>query len=302
MFYFIHCDRRSLQRLRTSVNTLLVQSSSSIEDKIKFVPARHDDLINLTQKVKTEEDFEEEDEMRFMNGDNPAVNFECGNQHGGHYACSGCDGRSSMCHDLNFMAQRKYRTLTKRQQLVLARRKGKEAKQLLNPFKVLKVNELQAEIEATGLWDSNNTRPELAQILNEELGRAKRIPALSFGDERVTVESLQSYEGLYFEALHCSMNHIKNILEEIPQHISDLDTLINRNTSCSTQQRENVRGWLSQDTKSPSTPSRTGSKAIQGNKWSNCWVLCQLHKSLQWNSHRKLLEKRSSYSKNKEEY
>ena len=242
MFYFTHCDRRSLQRLRTSVNTLLGQSSSSIEDKKKFVPARHDDLVNLTQKLKTEEDFEVEDEMRFMNGDNPAVNFECGNQYGGHYACSGCDGRSSMCHDLNFMAQRKYRTLTKRQQLVLAGRKGKEAKQLLNPFKDLKVNELQAEIEATGLGDSNNTRPELAQILNEELGRAKRIPALSFGDERVTVESLQSYEGLYFEALHCSMNHIKNILEEIPQHISDLDTLINRNTSCSTQQRENVRG------------------------------------------------------------
>ena len=82
MFYFIHFDRRSFQRLRTSVNTLLRQSSSAV-DKIKFVPVRHDDLVNLTQKVKTEEDFEVEDEMRFMNGDNPAVNFECGNQHGG---------------------------------------------------------------------------------------------------------------------------------------------------------------------------------------------------------------------------
>ena len=228
MFYFTHCDQRSLQRLRTSVNTLLGQSSSSIEDKKKFVPARHDDLVNLTQKLKTEEDFEVEDEMRFMNGDNPAVNFECGNQYGGHYACSGCDGRSSMCHDLNFMAQRKYRTLTKRQQLVLAGTKGKEAKQLLNPFKDLKVNELQAEIEATGLGDSNNTRPELAQISNEELGGAKIIPALLFGDESVTVESLNLHcdEVVCFEALHCSMNHIKNILEEIPQHISNLDTLI----------------------------------------------------------------------------
>ena len=92
----------------------------------------------------------------------------------------------------------------------------------------MKVNELQAEIEATGLGDSNNTRPELAQILNEELGGAKRIPALLFGDESVTVESLNlhCYEVVCFEALHCSMNHIKNILEEIPQHISDLDTLI----------------------------------------------------------------------------
>ena len=113
---------------------MLGQSSSSIEDQIKFVPARHDDLVNLTQKVKTEEDVEVEDEMRFMNGDNPAANFECGNQHGGHYGCPGCDGHLSMCHDLDYMAQRKYRTLTERQQLVLAGRKGKEAKQLLNPF------------------------------------------------------------------------------------------------------------------------------------------------------------------------
>ena len=49
-----------------------------------------------------------------------------------------------------------------------------------------------------------------------------------FGDESVTVESLNlhCHEVVCFEALHCSMNHIKNILEEIPQHISDLDTLI----------------------------------------------------------------------------
>ncbi|CAH3156469.1 unnamed protein product [Pocillopora meandrina] len=162
---------------------MLGQSSSSIEDQIKFVPARHDDLVNLTQKVKTKEDVEVEDEMRFMNGDNPATNFECGNQHGGHYGCPGCDGHLSMCHDLDYMAQRKYRTLTEWQQLVLAGRKGKEAKQLLNPFKDLK---------------------------------------------SVSVESLnlQSYEVLCFEALHCSMNHIKNILEEIPHHISDIDTLI----------------------------------------------------------------------------
>ena len=178
--------------------------------------------------MKTEEDVEVEDEMRFMNGGNLAVNFECGNQHGGHYGCPGCDGHLSMCHDLDYMAQRKYRTLTERQQLVLAGRKGKEAKQLLNPFKDLKVNELRAEIEARGLGDSDKTKPELAEILNEELGGATRIPALLFGDESVSVESLnlQSYEVLCFEALHCSMNHIKNILEEIPHHISDIDTLI----------------------------------------------------------------------------
>ena len=80
--------------------------------------------------------------MRFINGDNAAVNFECGDQHGGHYGCLGHDQHLSMCHNLNYMAQRKYRTLTEQQQQVLVEGKGKEAKQLLNPFKDLKVNEL----------------------------------------------------------------------------------------------------------------------------------------------------------------
>ena len=43
---------------------MLGQSSSSTEDQIKFVPARHDDLENLIQKVKTVENVEAEDEMR----------------------------------------------------------------------------------------------------------------------------------------------------------------------------------------------------------------------------------------------
>ena len=174
--------------------------------------------------MKTEEDVEVEDQMRFMNGGNVAINFECGDQHGGHYGCPGCDGHLSRCHHLNYMAQRKNRTLTERQQLVLAGTKGKEARQLLKQFKDMKVNELQAEIEARGLEDSTKTKPELAQILNEELVGATRIPALLFGDESVTKEglNLHSHVVLYFEALHCSMNHIKNILEKIPHCISDM--------------------------------------------------------------------------------
>ena len=148
-----------------------------------------------------------------------------------------CDGHLSMCHNLNYMAQRKYRTLTEWQQQVLVGRKGKEAKQLLNPFKDLKINELWAEIEARGLGDSNKTKPALAQILNEELKGATRNPALLFGNESVSVESLnlQSCEVLYFEAFHCfSLFYESNRKHSgrNPHHISDIDTLIN--TSCST--------------------------------------------------------------------
>lgn len=83
------------------------------------------------------------------------------------------------------------------------------------------------------------------QILNEELEGTTRIPALLFGDESITLQSinLQSYEVLYFEALHCSMNHIKNILEELPHHITDIDTLIKLKEILSVQlNKEKKRG------------------------------------------------------------
>lgn len=103
---------------------MLGQSSSSIEDQIKFIPARQDDLRKLSDTLKTQENVSIEEEMRFMNGDNPAVNFECGNQHGGHYGCPGCDGHLNLCHDLEYMSKRKYLTLSDRQQLVIAGQKG----------------------------------------------------------------------------------------------------------------------------------------------------------------------------------
>ena len=73
---------------------------------ILFAPAGHDALLNLT-KQKTEEDVEVEDKMRFINGDNPPVNFNCGNQRRRHYSCPGFDGHLSMRQNLNYMAPRK---------------------------------------------------------------------------------------------------------------------------------------------------------------------------------------------------
>lgn len=105
-------------------------------------------------------------------------------------------------------------------------KKGKKSQ--LHPFKDLKVDALPVEPTARGIPTANKNKPELTKDLNEILDGTTTIPALLFGDEAVTVESLnlEAYEVLHFEALHCSMNHIKNILEELPRHISDIDTLI----------------------------------------------------------------------------
>ena len=105
---------------------IIGQSGSSIEDQMNFVPTRQDDLKNLKQAIKTEGGIEISDEMRFMNGDNPSIQFESGNQHGGHKGCSGCDGDLNQRYDLEYMHNRKYYTLEERQKLVLAGIEGKK--------------------------------------------------------------------------------------------------------------------------------------------------------------------------------
>lgn len=42
-----------------------------------------------------------------MNGDTPVVEFESGNQKGGHYACSGCDGDIRRAYEYDYMKIRK---------------------------------------------------------------------------------------------------------------------------------------------------------------------------------------------------
>ena len=69
-------------------------------------------------------------------------------------------------------------------------------------------------------------REDLQKELSEELGGTVRVPALLDGDVTMQDLNLQSYEVLCFEALHCTMNHIKNILQELPHHITDIDILI----------------------------------------------------------------------------
>ena len=201
---------------------ILGQSRSTIEDQMRFVPTRQDDLRALNTPIMADSGEEVQDIMRFMN---PAVEMEDGTQHGGNYGCVGCDGSINSTHDLGYALQRKYRTLTEKKDHVLAGPAGRKGG--LHPFKNLKVEDLRKELRARGI-PANGRREELQRTLSEELGGTVRIPALLHGEGDVTVEelNLQSYEVLCFEALHCTMNHIKNVLQELPHHITDIDTLI----------------------------------------------------------------------------
>ena len=99
---------------------MLGQSKSTIEDQMKFVPTRQEDLRVMHHPITTENGVEVHDVMRFMNGDNPAAEMEDGTQHGGSYGCPGCDTNINNSADLEYSLQRKYKTLETKNKLILS--------------------------------------------------------------------------------------------------------------------------------------------------------------------------------------
>ena len=222
---------------------ILGQSRSTVEDQMKFVPTRQEDLRDLRNPVLTDCGVEVCELMRFMNGDNPAAEMEDGTQHGGNYGCPGCDGNINSSHDLEYSLQRRYKTLSAKKTLILSGPAGRKG---FHPFKDMKVEELRVELSARGNCDEGN-KEDLQKRLSELLGGTTRLPALLHSNENFDVSvkelNIESYEVLFFEALHCSMNHIKNVLQELPHHITDIDTLIKLKEILAVQMsKEKLRG------------------------------------------------------------
>ena len=88
---------------------ILGQSGSTVEDQMRFIPTRQQDLRELKNPTATESGIEVWDVMHFMNGDNPACEMEDGTQHGGNYGCPSCDGNICSSHDMEYTLQRKYK-------------------------------------------------------------------------------------------------------------------------------------------------------------------------------------------------
>lgn len=205
---------------------MLGVSGSGDADQLMFVPTRRECLRDLKEPISTSEGIKVHDKMRLMNGDSPAVELEDGTQKGGHRGCAGCDGDMRSGYDYEYMAYRSYKSLKEKQALVLNGTFGKECTKLY-PFKDLKVKELKTELRARKI-SSEGQRPELKERLTEVLGGTVRLPALLFGEDGLSLSDLHldDYEVLFFEPLHVCLNHIATILKELPQHITDPDTLL----------------------------------------------------------------------------
>lgn len=76
--------------------------------------------------------------------------------------------------------------------------------------------------------DSTGNKKEVQERLTDLLRGASRVPALLFGPEKYSLAelNLQEYEVLFFEPLPVCLNHIANVLAELPLHMTDVDALL----------------------------------------------------------------------------
>ena len=208
---------------------MLGAAGAKDSDQLAFIPTRRECLKELhsteVQAPDETETVELREKMRFMNGDNPAVEFEDGTQKGGHFGCCGCGGDMRRASEYDYMAHQKYKTLEEKQSLVLKGKFGKS--DAIGPFKSLKVEDLRQELKSRRV-DAHGNKKELQERLTDLQRGASRVPALLFGSQQQSLDelNLQDYEVLFFEPLHTCLNHIANILTELPLHMTDVDALL----------------------------------------------------------------------------
>lgn len=116
---------------------------SSDADQMLFTPTWQECLRDLAQPIQIK-GINITDKMRFMNGDNPSVEFEDETQKGGHRGCVGCGGDVGRSSDVQHVSHRKYHTLEEKQNLVLAGPEGRKGG--LYQFKNLKVEQIRKEV------------------------------------------------------------------------------------------------------------------------------------------------------------
>ena len=210
---------------------IVARSSSSDLEQLSYVETRLECLEEISLPLATEEGEEIVDVMRFFHGDNPAQQYECGQQKGDNFYCSVCGVHANRVYELDYSFRCAHISLSERQKLILegaiARRKTMAGNN--KPVYQLKKAELLQELNSRKIYEGEK-QEELKKLLVDELHGVQRVPALLFTNPLANLASINSdkYEILPFEPLHDVGKHIENVLVELPMHVSPEEaTMIN---------------------------------------------------------------------------
>ncbi|CAC5403196.1 unnamed protein product [Mytilus coruscus] len=204
---------------------ILGQSASTDQDQRTYIQTRMEDIVELSEGSKFQ-DVTFTDKIRIFSGDNPARQFEAGQQRGGAYSCL-CGIPSKAHINLESCYKQKPQDLEDRRKLVT---EGYLWKKIeggnFNPFKNLKKEEIINELDHRKIEIMKEDKPSLQQKLTELLHGICRPPALMLNDPSISASEnhIAHYEIMHCEPLHDITNVVQNVLSELPHHVEDPET------------------------------------------------------------------------------
>ena len=161
--------------------------------------------------------------MRIFKGDNPAAQFESGQEKNGDYFCWQCSLFAPLSPNIVHTMSLPNLPLSDRiskvrsSEISISKLRGNCVKLYKNPKKDEVVQELhERKISFTCMLSTK----DLQMLLDKEMHGIQRLPALLFQNPERNLEELylSDYEVLNNEPLHDVSHHIQNLYEELPHH------------------------------------------------------------------------------------
>ena len=241
-------DNVCVQSIIEEPEIYIVARSRSNDEQLAYVDTRLEDLMVIHAELTDHRGNKYTDIMRFFKGDGPSLQFEAGQQKGGHYYCAGCGVHGLGGYDIAYAFRCPYTSLEARRRMVLQGQVGRRHSILKKPkpFDKLCKADLELELMSRQLWTLNmKTCKDLQASLTAELKGVQRVPTPLFANPLATLEelNLQLYELLLCEPLHDVSKHIENLYIELPHHMKEGDAkLLNEALEATIYAKEVKRG------------------------------------------------------------
>ena len=217
-------DQKNIQAIIEEPFLYILSRCPADDAQLMYTATRCEDLELLKETILWK-GVPIQDKMRLFKGDGPAAQFEAGQQKGGNFPCWGCSIHRSRISDYVHASNCSLLSLNDRVNKVLATTTSQKASKLRKTklYSDLSLEDIILELhERSVKFSSKHTKAILQPILTEEMHGVQRIPALLFDTPSLTMNDLNMshYEVSTVEPLHDIGNHIKNVYEEIPAHLT----------------------------------------------------------------------------------
>ena len=159
-----------------------------------------------------------------FHGDHPSQEVESGEQLGGNYGCCGCTVSSTQYSDHIASLRASQITLEEQRKKFIAGLAGNERRNGgMQPFQQMSKDDMITECKGRNLPTDGLLKPALQSQLREELRGIQQVPVLCFPNQSASMKDLNltQYEVVLVEPLHDLKEHINNILQELPKHLTN---------------------------------------------------------------------------------